>query len=1350
CQGYLLVIPNKEKITGNLEEKFVPFGTLAKINLDIANTADLETFLNSLKEIQLREKELDERTLDELTERFVRHLPEILEKSKLSAVDKLPYMTMMRERLDILINLPDRRKIDEDLEKETKEEIKKQQEDGEMKKHLERLEKEPYPEYVKKTAYEEIERYEAMHPSSTEASMIRTYIDWLKKKETRDLVRVRQKLDENHYGLEEVKEKICPPGVGKTSIAKSIAEALGLPFVILSAAGVNDVATVKGHIRTYVGSMPGRIIQLAKKAEVLDPQQNKKFIDNYLGEEIPYDLSKIEKFHIAKDYRIPVVLEKYRSITKDGKGERIKLTDEAIKHLIRNYTREAGVRELNRKIETVVQKFIVQFIQGKKKELIVTPENLPEYLKKPHEFTKKRKHPEIGAATEGEPEFTGNLGDIMKESCLVALDYIRANCEKFGIDPKKFSQNKIRIHAVEGAVPKEGPSAGIALTSAIISALTGQAISTEVGMTGEITLHGHVEAIGGLKEKSIAAHRSGLKTIIIPKSNEKDIEDIPEEVRQNLEIVTVDEYEEACQKEKTTHAVYYDIYHGDDKAERALREVSEGVGFQKEIIAQFFSRNISDSLREKLNAAYQKVQVAEKIIPELESNFIGEKGGQQINIYESNLCDNCGDEINARRQKINDDYQRNVLDKLIAFGPEVAAQIEKEIGRDEVQKIIFDLAFRSDKVENKQALIRYRFLDKLPFFQSKKSAEQNQKKKEFFQKLRQYFQGQSIKQIIESGGDNYIIYYANGNIEEKSSSQLAEWGKLRTYFFNSSQRHLSLHEINRTLVSLEQEPSPQEKETPLNRDEEKKEEKKLFSDLELELIKSLSKIDKNELTAQELGGAALGIIIVGQLLYQKNKVYAFYVLPSANKFQIKQGLEKMFAVKIKKIRTSRQKPVLRQARYLQKSPTRIYTKLRKKALDDISDITDEATEICRTILNSKTYFGSYSSWNFNRILVRLNSSAAEYVALIDKVVEEYQNELTAVKAELNNYKSIWDGHPKDYTIIKQERDDLQIQKNNLTAERDRLKEQLGGKTNYDEIKRDIGKQIITDSGLSLDQNNQTIADLQKPNEQVMNELKEKIKVSWQKIGLNNSELEKSLSEVQTYQQLVDLEQKIMKEEQEKKQSRQQDLQRSNRNLKIGAYTQTRYEKDNIEGKIVSIEYDPGRNCFIHLVSHRDGSFTLIIAPEGLKVNDKITSGNDENVPIKTGNNLPLRYIPLNTPIHNVELKKGKGGQIARGAGTYAEIIGKEENSKYVLVKLPSKEVRKVLADCRATIGKGIRPTTRGSAMNPCDHPHGGKEKQPIGHDAPHRGSVIPPEAIGQIALIHNGKAFFKRQVTQNM
>ncbi|CAG8718621.1 30373_t:CDS:2 [Racocetra persica] len=278
----------------------------------------------------------------------------------------------------------------------------------------------------------------------------------------------------------------------------------------------------------------------------------------------------------------------------------------------------------------------------------------------------------------------------MKESCLVALDYIRANCEKFGIDPKKFSQNKIRIHAVEGAVPKEGPSAGIALTSAIISALTGQAISTEVGMTGEITLHGHVEAIGGLKEKSIAAHRSGLKTIIIPKSNEKDIEDIPEEVRQNLEIVTVDEYEEACQKEKTAHTVYYDIYHGDDNAKQALKGVKEGPEFQKEIIEKFFlMEHISTSLRQKLNAAYQKLR---------------EKGGQQTNVYECNLCDNCGDEVNVCQQKLKNDYQSNVLNKLVAFGPETSAQIEKEIGIDKAARIAIETTYdNKKKTDNRQA-----------------------------------------------------------------------------------------------------------------------------------------------------------------------------------------------------------------------------------------------------------------------------------------------------------------------------------------------------------------------------------------------------------------------------------------------------------------------------------------------------------------------------------------------------------------------------------------------------------------------------------------------------------------------
>ncbi|CAG8802232.1 28153_t:CDS:2, partial [Racocetra persica] len=234
CKGCLLVIPNKEKFAGNSEEKFVPLGTLAKINLDIT-TDDLEPILNSFKEIQLRGLERIRRSLDELTEKFVRHLPDILEKSKLSAVDKLPYMTMMRGNVSNIIDFIAQnsreidQKIDEDLEKETKEEIKKQQEDGEMKKYLERLEKESYPDYVKKVAYEEIERYEILHPSSSEAEG---------ESASKNLLL---------YG---------PPGVGKTSIAKSIADALGIPFLVFSAAGVNDVSIIKGHIRTYVGAMP--------------------------------------------------------------------------------------------------------------------------------------------------------------------------------------------------------------------------------------------------------------------------------------------------------------------------------------------------------------------------------------------------------------------------------------------------------------------------------------------------------------------------------------------------------------------------------------------------------------------------------------------------------------------------------------------------------------------------------------------------------------------------------------------------------------------------------------------------------------------------------------------------------------------------------------------------------------------------------------------------------------------------------------------------------------------------------------------------------------------------------------
>ncbi|CAG8665335.1 611_t:CDS:2, partial [Ambispora gerdemannii] len=574
-------------------------------------------------------REMDEKGLEELTEKFIRQFQNILTKTKLSSIEKLPYMTMIKE---LLINLPDRQKIEKNIDEETKKNIKNQQEeyylreklkeikkklgdnegDKEMKKYLEQLEKEPYPEHTKKVVKEEIKRYETMPIYSSEANIIR-----------------QQKLNEKHYGLKEVKERIIeylavnqiakkplgqiiclvgPPGIGKTSLAISIAEVTGRKFVRISLGGVRDVAVIQGHRRTYIGAMPGRIIQGMKEAKVIDPlflideidkissdyhgdpfhallevldiNLNKEFTDHYLG--IPYNLSQvmfictansvadlprplldrmeviflhsyteIEKFHIATEHLIPENLENYNLPAAPV------FQDQAVRDIIKYYTREAGVRELNRKIQTIIQKFIVQLMEKKKEKLIITPHNLIDYLKKKnYDFTQKQKRSQVGVATEGELELTGNLGDIMKESAHIALNYVRANHKKFGISSEVFSQSGVHIHVPEGATPKEGPSAGIALTSAIISVLTGRSISRDLGMTGEITLHGHVGEIGGLKEKAIAARRSELKTIIIPKANEKDIEDIPLEVRQELKIIPVEEYREHIQAEYQEGADY--------------------------------------------------------------------------------------------------------------------------------------------------------------------------------------------------------------------------------------------------------------------------------------------------------------------------------------------------------------------------------------------------------------------------------------------------------------------------------------------------------------------------------------------------------------------------------------------------------------------------------------------------------------------------------------------------------------------------------------------------------------------------------------------------------------------------
>lgn len=505
----------------------------------------------------------------------------------------------------------------------------------------EELENNPYPQYVREKIEEELRRFETMPAASSEANVVRTYIDWMLKvpwyQETKDvenIQKVEDVLNTDHYGLEKVKERIVehlavkqmtqnlkapiiclagPPGVGKTSLAKSIARALDRKFVKASLGGVKDEAEVRGHRRTYLGSMPGRIIQSMKKAgvvnpvflldeidkmssdykgdptsamlEVLDPEQNSQFSDNYLEE--PYDLSKVlfiatandlgnipaplrdrleiielssyteqEKLMIAKNHLIKKQLEMHGL-----NSEQLIFEDDAVMTIIRHYTREAGVRDLERLIAKVCRKAVLVILKGKEKKIIITTE-LEQYLgKAPFEHTKKLDHSQIGVVTgmaytqfggdilpievnhfQGSGKFiiTGQLGDVMKESASIALDYMKANKDKYGLDKIVFDKEDIHIHVPEGAVKKDGPSAGVTLTTAIYSAFKNKPVRNDVAMTGEITLRGNVLPIGGLKEKSISAHRSGIKKIIIPKDNAKDIDDIPKSVQDDLEIVLAD------------------------------------------------------------------------------------------------------------------------------------------------------------------------------------------------------------------------------------------------------------------------------------------------------------------------------------------------------------------------------------------------------------------------------------------------------------------------------------------------------------------------------------------------------------------------------------------------------------------------------------------------------------------------------------------------------------------------------------------------------------------------------------------------------------------------------------------
>lgn len=497
----------------------------------------------------------------------------------------------------------------------------------------------------------EIKRYETINSNSPEVGMIRDYLDWMLNlpwnkytKDENDLAKVKEILDYSHYALEDVKDRILeylavkqntnnlrspilclvgPPGVGKTSLALSIAKSLGRKSAKISVGGINDEAEIIGHRRTYIGANPGRIIQGIRKAgtanpvfiideidkmtkdikgdpassllEVLDPEQNNKFSDHYIEEE--FDLSKVlfiatanyieqipmelrdrleiinvssyteyEKLDIAKKHLVPRELDQHGLTPLQ-----VQLDDSALMILIRNYTKEAGVRELERLIATLFRKIVKKILLEKDASFYQIDEKIVEELlgKKKYLYQENSTTNEIGVVNgmaytvfggdilpieatlykgRGELILTGSLGEVMQESCHIALSYIKANMKEIGLDEKVFSENDIHIHVPEGAVNKDGPSAGITITTALISLLTEQAVDKKIAMTGEITLRGRVLAIGGLKEKVIGAHRAGIRKVFLPEENARDLDEIPSEIKDNIDFVFVKNYNDIYQE----------------------------------------------------------------------------------------------------------------------------------------------------------------------------------------------------------------------------------------------------------------------------------------------------------------------------------------------------------------------------------------------------------------------------------------------------------------------------------------------------------------------------------------------------------------------------------------------------------------------------------------------------------------------------------------------------------------------------------------------------------------------------------------------------------------------------------
>ena len=603
---------------------------------------------------------------DRLTDMILGHMPLKLEDKQelLAAVD-------IRQRLDLLTEIISREMEILEIEKKISGRVRKQMEKtqkeyflreqmkaiqqelgekddraSEVEEYRQKMRDQDLPKDVAEKVAKEIERLEKMSPMSAESGVIRTYLDWLLglpwsalTTDRLDIDIAEKIMEEDHYGLEKVKERILeylsvrkltetmkgpilclvgPPGVGKTSLARSIARSMERKFVRVSLGGVRDEAEIRGHRRTYVGALPGRIIQGMKTVgsknpvflldeidkmssdfrgdpgaallEVLDPEQNNTFSDHYI--ELPFDLSRVlwvvtanavhniprplldrmemitisgytqeEKIQIAKKFLIPKQ-QKDHGLS----GRHIAFPEDGIEKLIRNYTREAGVRNLERGIATLCRKVARQIVQKKKKSVRMTPNNVETFLGPiKYHWNEAERNSQIGVATglawteaggdvlpvevttmkgKGSLTLTGQLGDVMKESAQAGLSYIRSRATDLGLDSEFYEKLDIHVHLPEGAIPKDGPSAGITMVTAMISALTGIKVRNDLAMSGEITLRGRVLPVGGIKEKVLAAHRAGIKTLLLSKENKRDYVEIPENVRNNLEFIWVEHMDE--------------------------------------------------------------------------------------------------------------------------------------------------------------------------------------------------------------------------------------------------------------------------------------------------------------------------------------------------------------------------------------------------------------------------------------------------------------------------------------------------------------------------------------------------------------------------------------------------------------------------------------------------------------------------------------------------------------------------------------------------------------------------------------------------------------------------------------